>query len=174
MKTILRCATSLFLPAGILLAGGCSGTECYENHSALPLATFYDGVTLQPISLTGLEIYGIDAPGDSVLYPPRTLSEAYLPFRFWQDTTSYVFAYTGLLPDSVGASFPELVPRDTVTFVYTPREWFVSPACGAMYFFDMDTVVHSSLLIDSVAFNGVITNENVSNIKIFFHNEVAD
>ena len=169
---VLRRITGLLAFGALLLGAGCSGNECYDNHSALPLASFYDAATAQPVSLNRVEIYGIGAPGDSILYTPQTLTEAYLPFRIWQDTTRYVFAYRGMLPDSVAQQYPELVPRDTLTFIYRPKEWFVSPSCGAMYFFDMDTVVHSSLLIDSVGYNSVITNENVANIRIFFRNEV--
>lgn len=155
-----------FAAAGIL--SGCSGNECYDNHSALPLAAFYNYATMKAVSVNGLEIYGVGAPGDSILYKAQTLGEAYLPFRLWEDTTTYVFAYRGFVPDSIATEFPELVPCDTLTFVYTPKEWFVSPACGAMLFFDMDTVIHTSFLIDFVSWNKVITNENVSNIKIFF------
>ena len=166
--------SAIILAAFATVATGCSNSECYDNHSALPLADFYNGVTMQKVSLQGLEIYGIGAPGDSILYKAQTLSQAYLPFRLWQDTTQYVFAYRGLLPDSVATLYPELVPKDTVSFVYKPKEWYVNPACGAMYFFDMDTVVHSSLLIDSISCNEVITNENVSNIKIFFKEELSE
>lgn len=154
-----------------LAAGSCSGNECYENHSALPLASFYDSVTMGQVTLQRVEIYGIGAPGDSVLYTPQSLSQAYLPFRIWEDETSYVFEYYGSIPDSIASAFPELVPRDTVTFSYTPKEWFVSPACGAMYFYDMRGVEHTSVLIDSIAYNEVITNENATNIQIFFRTD---
>lgn len=160
--------------AALLGLASCSSNECYDNHSALPLASFYAYPSMHGVSLQRLEIYGIGAPGDSVLYAPQSLSQAYLPFRLWQDTTQYVFAYMGELPDSIVSEFPELVPRDTLTFVYKPKEWFVSPACGAMYFYDMDTVTHTSFLIDSVAYNEVITNENTTNIKIFFRAEVNE
>lgn len=152
------------------LLAGCSNTECYDNHSALPLASFFSSATLQQVSLTGLEIYGIGAPGDSVLYTAQNLSEAYLPFRIWQDTTQYVFEYTGLTGGEEGVE----APKDTLTFVYHPKEWFVSPACGAMYFYDMKSVSHTSFLIDSVAYNELITNENVANIKIFFRQQISE
>lgn len=157
-----------------ITVAACSSDECYDNHSALPLASFYSSKTLQQVQLQKLEIYGIGAPGDSILYTPETLSQAYLPFRMWQDTTQYVFAYYGMIPDSIAYNYPELVPRDTVTFVYKPKEWFVSPSCGAMYFYDMKSADHSSLLIDSIAYNDIITNENVSNIKIFFKEALAE
>ena len=174
-----RCVilSGLLLPA--LWLAGCSGNECYENHSALPLASFFNASNSQAVTLQRVEIYGIGAPGDSILYTAQSLREAYLPFRLWQDSTQYVFAYYGLVnapePEE-GEEQPEVptvVPADTVTFRYTPREWFVSPACGAMYFYNMKSVSHTSYLIDSIAFNEVITNENVANIKIFFREEMA-
>ena len=156
------------------LAASCSSSECYENHSALPLASFYNKATLQEVSLVRLEIYGLGAPGDSILYTPQTLAQAYLPFRMWQDTTQYIFAYYGMVNDSIASLHPEKVPRDTVTFIYKPKEWFVSPECGAMYFYDMDTVAHSSFLIDSIAYNKLITNENTVNLKFYFKEEISE
>ena len=167
-----------FLPFAVLLGAcistGCSSNECYENHSALPLADFYSASTMQKVSLTGLTVYGIGAPGDSMLYIRQNLSQAYLPFRIWEDSTSYVFAYYGLVSDALEDDENVVVPTDTITFRYEPKEWFVSPACGAMYFYDMKSASHTSLLIDSIAFNNIITNENTSNIKIFFKEVVAN
>lgn len=157
--------------AGLILSaplGGCSSSECYENHSALPLANFYSSASLKQVSLQSVEIYGIGAPNDSILYTTQTLSEAYLPFRIWDESTSYVIRYVGAIPDSIAQARPDLVPKDTITFHYKPREWFVSPSCGAMYFFDMEGVDHSDILIDSISTTEVITNENIANIKIFF------
>lgn len=162
-------AAGAFLSA---MSAGCSGNECYENHSALPLASFFNSATLQPVTLQRLEIYGIGAPGDSVLYTPQGLKEAYLPFRLWQDSTSYVFVYGSLV--SEGEEEETEAPADTLTFFYTPREWFVSPACGAMYFYEIRKVAHTSFLIDSISYSPLITNENISNIKIFFRQLVAD
>ena len=169
-----RISPIFMIGALVAIAASCSGNECYDNHSALPLATFYNHATMQEVYVQDLEIYGIGAPGDSVLYPAQTLNQAYLPFRLWQDTTRYVFAYTGTVSDSIASAHPELIPRDTIDFIYKPKEWFVSPACGAMYFYDMDTVKHTSFLIDSVAYNEVITNENITNIKIFFRERLSE
>ena len=154
--------------ATLLAVTACTGNECYENHSALPLAAFYNAATLQPVTVQRLAVYGIGAPGDSVLYMPQALAEAYLPFRVWQDTTQYVFAYASGYTDSISTPLPPQLPKDTITFVYKPKEWFVSPACGAMYFYEMKDVWHTDYLIDSIAYKDLITNENVANIKIFF------
>lgn len=155
----------------LAILSACGGSECYENHSALPLAYFYNSATQQQVSLNNVKIYGVGAPNDSVLYPSQSLNEAYLPFKIWEETTTYVFQYNAMVSDSLAYARPELVPRDTVTFHYTPKEWFVSPACGAMYFFEMKSVDHTSLLIDSIYCNELITNDNIANIKIFFKGE---
>ena len=152
----------------VIAVTACSTSECYDNHSAMPLATFYSAATRQKVSVSQLRIYGVGAPGDSILYTPQTLGEAYLPFRLWQDTTQYVFEYMSMAVIDTIADEVVYVPSDTLTFVYRPKEWFVSPSCGAMYFFEMDTVVHTSLMIDSLAYNKLITNENITNIQIFF------
>lgn len=159
----------LAIPFCSLLLGACVAGECLENHSALPLASFYNKQTLRQITIPQLSIYGIGAPADSILYTPQSLSSAYLPFRLWQDTTQYVFAYPGLaVKDDEEEEEAAVVPSDTVTFIYHPKEWFVSPSCGAMYFYEMNDVIHTSLLIDSIAFNPLITNENTTNVQIFF------
>ena len=153
----------------LALALSCGGNECYDNHSALPLADFYSVETFGQVSVNRLEVYGVGSPGDSILYYDETLSQAYLPFRLWSDTTTYVFAYLSFLPqgDNVNQD-TSLVPHDTVTFIYKRQPWFVSPACGAMYYFDIDTVRHTHVLIDSIYTEPRITNANASNIKIFF------
>lgn len=173
MKIIKR-LLPIFTVTTLLGLVACSGNDCYENHSALPLAAFYNSATMQPVTLNQVEIYGIGAPGDSVLYTPQNLGQAYLPFRIWEDTTSYVIAYAANFPDSIAVNHPERLPSDTITFFYTPKEWFVSPGCGAMYNFEMKEVKHTSFLLDSVSYDELITNENIVNIKMFFREAIIE
>ena len=173
MKIASRIFITISVAAGFLITG-CSGNECYDNHSAIPLAAFFNSASKQPVTLNKIEIYGIGAPGDSLLYTPQNMSQAYLPFRIWEDTTSYVIAYAENVPDSIATKYPELLPSDTVTFIYTPTEWFSSPGCGAMYYFKMKEVKHSSFLLDSVSYDEIITNENIVNVKMFFREAVIE
>lgn len=154
------------------IAAGCGGNECYENHSALPLSGFYSAFTGSKIGINRLTIYGIGAPGDSMLYYDEMLNLAFLPFQLDTDTTTYVFAYMQFLEqgESVDVSNPK-IPKDTISFIYDRKPWFVSPACGAMYFFDMKKVTYTNHFIDSVATEPTITNQNIENIKIFFNAE---
>lgn len=147
----------------------CSNSECYDNHSALPLADFFSSQTMGNITVNELSVYGVGAPGDSILYYNESLQQAYLPFRLDSDTTKYVFKYMAFAnPDLEIAEQWDDLPCDTLTFVYQRKPWFVSAGCGAMYFFDMKSVTHTDFLIDSIATNKTITNENAANIKIFF------
>ena len=157
----MRCSIVILGMIFSIIIAGCSGSECYDNHSALPLAGFYSYPYEQKISLNRVTIYGVGAPGDSMLYYQQNLSEAYLPFRLDSDTTTYVFEYP---PAVEGAD----VFTDSVTFIYNRKPWFVSPACGAMYFYEIKEVKHTHLLIDSIATDATITNANSQNIKIFF------
>lgn len=142
----------------------CSTDECFENKNSLPLAGFYSSAeTPRQISIDSISIYGIGAPGDSVLHDSvRGLKESYLPFRIDQGETKYVIRYlSGLLGRYRIA--------DTITFRYDIQPWFVSTACGAVYYYNMDTIITTHHVIDSVVCpEGRITNASSENLRIYF------
>lgn len=185
--------------AATLLMSGCAGTDCLENRSSLPLAGFYGvapgeapGAEARSVSVSQLTVYGIGAPGDSLLYESATLSEAWLPFRLDSDNTSYVFRYMAYAPSDDDTTAPgendaeapgeavsplpvELIPADTVTFRYVRRPWFADVACGAMYNFEVTGIEHTGFAIDSVVCpKGVITNLPEENLRIYFRMEQED
>lgn len=118
-----------------LLTCGCSSEECLQNRNALPLAGFYNAEDhKQKVTINSLEVYGIGAPGDSILSPgTQGINQLYLPFRLDQDTTRYVFRY--LQEDLAQADI-----RDTVTFIYDRNPRFVSSACGVSYVFGIKKI----------------------------------
>lgn len=142
----------------------CSSDECLDNKNALPLAGFYSSEeNPKEISLRYLTVYGLHAPGDSMLVDQAaSTSEVYLPFRVDEPESAFVFAY------SVGSEpTPEL--NDTVTFVYDQTAQFVSMACGVSYRYEISGIRHTTHFIDSVVCPaGVITNSPGENLKIFF------
>lgn len=188
-----------FLLWAALLMSGCAGTDCLENRSSLPLAGFYGvtpgdapGAEARSVSVSLLTVYGIGAPGDSLLYESATLSEAWLPFRLDIDSTSYVFRYMAYAPSGDDTAAPgedaaespreaasplpvEQIPADTVTFRYVRRPWFADVACGAMYNFEVTGIEHTGFAIDSVVCpKGVITNLPEENLRIYFRMEQED
>ena len=117
----------------------CTDASCYDNGSALPLVRFYASGTTTQVSVEGLTIRGIDAPGDSLLVQSGITSEIYLPLRATTTTTQWEFAYPvdGLLPD-------------TLTIDYQPIPYFAGAECGAMYNFQISSATVTHHVIDSV------------------------
>lgn len=144
----------------------CATDECYDNRNALPYAGFYgvmDG-KMTTISVDSMRVYGIGAPGDSVLSEGnRSIATLYLPFRIDSDTTSYVFKL-------VNKALEPYDVCDTLTFIYSREARFVSSACGASYVYTIKDIRNTGLLIDSVTVtDGRITNADSENIQIYFN-----
>lgn len=147
-----------------LFAAGysCNTSGCTENQSALPLAGFCSSTTGNAISVSDMEVRGLGAPDDSVLYAAESTprAEVYLPFRSTKDNTTYLFTY---YVDSV------TTVTDQVTFTYTSEPRFVSEECGAMFFYHINKVDYTTNLIDSVVVtDSLINNLNIKRILIYF------
>lgn len=160
-----RLVAILVAVCGLCAGYGCNSTGCTDNQSSLPLAGFYsaDG---QAISLSNIEVGGVGAPGDSLLYPSGTAySSIYLPFRANSDNTSYYFHYTqdGLDDNAF---------NDTISFTYSSRPFFASEECGAMLEYTIKSMSFTNHLIKNIEIvDTVITNTDIQRIKIFFRTE---
>lgn len=144
----------------------CATDECEENKNTLPLAAFYaSGQAAQEVSIDSISVYGIGAPGDSILLDSASdVSQVYMPFNPDEDITRYVIRYEAGSLKKNGIS-----PTDTITFRYTKKPWFQSYACGVIYIYDIDRIASTHTFIDSVTVpKRQIDNENVANIHIFF------
>lgn len=164
MTRIQFILSSLLAAAMTSMATGCT-EECTDNQNALPLAGYYSSVApTQTVSVDSLEIYGVGAPGDSILVEDSSArSSVYLPFRIDSDTTTYVFR-----PITEAAKAADV--RDTVRFIYSREPHFVNTACGVSYIFKMRAIECRGEVIDSVTCpGGEITNANRENLHIYFH-----
>lgn len=161
MGKISAIIVSVGLVFGML--SSCNTSGCTDNQSALPLAGFYSAGSGAAISISTLEIYGVGAPGDSVLYQAgEALSIAYLPFRSTGETTSYVFHYTqeGIDDDAF---------NDTLTFSYTSSPFFASEQCGAMLNYEIKNLRYTDHIIESVEItDSLVTNTDRERIKVYF------
>ena len=124
MKTVVICRyfgslARIAVVVAPFVSLGCSTSECLDNQNSRPKAVFLSsggpdaGKSLTVPSLT---VYGIGAPGDSILESNGNLSQLTLPFRLGEEKTRYVFEYGG---DLEGLA-------DTLTFTYRPVPEFVS------------------------------------------------
>ena len=141
----------------------CNSSGCTDNQSSLPMAGFYSSVTNAAISISQLEIYGVGAPNDSVLYHSgQALTQVYLPFRSSTEKTSFVFHYTQGQLDSEEFN-------DTLTFTYKSIPYFASEECGAMYRYQITKIEQTYHVIDSVTMtDSLVTNIEKERIKIYF------
>ena len=148
----------VILPMMLLALVACDDNSCYDNGSALPLVRFYKSGTTQQVTLEGVTIRGVDAPGDSVLVDSSAVSEVYLPLRVSATSTQWVLEYDG-----------ETVLADTLTLKYRSVPYFSSAECGAMYNFELSSVTSTHYVIDSIAIaKPVIDNGTDVAIRLFF------
>lgn len=157
-------ATGLIVAAVALLgAAGCSTSGCLDNRSAIPLAEFYSSGTGQAVSVTGIAIYGVDAPADSaVLTTPPMASQVYLPMRSTRNETSWAIVYRL-------ESLSDPAYYDTVSFRYDSEPYFASSECGAMYRYRIRSVSSTTHVLDSVAIlDSLITNVDIPTIRFYF------
>lgn len=146
---------------------GCNTTGCTDNQNSLPYAGFYSSMPDgQAISISGLEIGGIGAPNDSLLYTAdQPLSKIYLPLRSSSDITSYCFHYTqeGIDNDAF---------NDTLTFRYRSQPYFASEECGAMLIYEIESLHYTRHLIDTIVItDSTVTNTDIERIKIYFRTQ---
>ena len=151
-----------------LITAGCNTVGCTENQSSLPLAGFYSSSTGTTLQLDSVEVRGIGAPGDSMLYTPGTrLTEIYLPFRATATETTYLIHYC-----NQQLSDPSL--NDTLHFVYTTSPYFAGEECGAMYRYNIQRIEYTCHLIDSIVIvDSLITNVASQQIHIFYRTSTA-
>lgn len=161
IKRLAYTASALCAAIVMSIAGGCSASGCYENHSAIPLAEFYSDSSNDAIYIDNINVGGVNAPNDSLLIESgNRASEVYFPFRFNTTETSFFIEYTS---EGVPAG------EDVITFKYTPIPFFAGEACGALYNYKINEVVFTDNLLKRVELvDSLITNLNRVYIKLYF------
>lgn len=140
----------------------CNNKECFNNQSTIPLAGFYSMQTQNAITVDSLTVYGVGAPGDSLLLDNGQASTLYMPMPLSGNSVSYVFHY-----NSKALDYIEL--NDTLTIQYDSYPQFVSEECGAIFKYDVTDFNYTTHLIDSIAIPTMeFNNVDVEVIKIYF------
>lgn len=157
---------------GLLVAtfsGGCNTQGCTDNQSALPLMGFYSMSTKEQIALDSLEMGGVGAPSDSMLFRKGSSRQwVYLPFRFASGESRFFFhyAYPGI---------DDPANNDTVVLCYSAEPYFASEECGAYYRYKLKSVGYTTHLIDSIGVSdSLITNIEMERIQVYFRTVEPD
>lgn len=164
MRGLLAGISVCVASVSLFMTAGCADDECTQNKNSLPLAGFYSSSeNPEAISLDLISVFGIDAPGDSLLLDSANVSEVYLPFDLDSDESRFVIRYERF-KNPAGH-----ILTDTVTFHYESIPWFSSYGCGVIYKFDIKDISSTHTFIDSVSCPGnIIDNKNIQNIRIYF------
>lgn len=156
---------SILLLAAILLVGvaACNSDEgCEGNTSSMPLAGFYSSQTKKAITIDSLTVFGVGVPNDSLLLDTAQASQTYLPLDIEKTQARFVIRYDQ-------QQLAALKLADTITIDYSPRPYFHSEECGAMYYFDVKGYRTTNVLIDSMQIiTPVFDNTTAETIKIYF------
>lgn len=134
---------------------------CEDENRTAVVVNFYSISTDLQITVPKMTIRGVG--NDSVLYRVKDLSSALCPLNPAGDTTKYIFQN-----DTNGI--------DTVTFIYTRHNGFISSECGCVSFAEIasvDTTTHAirnikitNPSVTTVSYRqGVI---NAENIRIYY------
>lgn len=144
----------------------CAGDGCTSGTSSVPLVGFYSASTQKAIVIDSLTVYGIDAPGDSMLTNcGRNMKQIELPLRLSSKSVQFVFHY-----DQQAISDERY--NDTITLNYDALPYFESDECGVFYVFDITGHHHTSHLIDSMAVTFPhVNNLSIETVKLFFRTQ---
>ncbi len=160
LKSVLLAAAVATLSA---IMAGCNAAGCIDNQNSIPLAGFYSMASGEAVSVDSLAVWGVGAPGDSLLLAPSApASQIYLPLRAASRESAFCFAYRAKEFD-----YPQM--QDTVTLTYTSHPWFISEDCGAGLRYRIDRLTYTRHLIDSVGVtDSLVTNVSPETIRIYF------
>lgn len=157
----------LFGVSAVFMAmSGCNTSGCVDMRSSTPRADFMSSETQRGISLDSLEVTGIGAPGDSVLYTEsQRLTSIYLPMPPDVNAVSWRIAYMQSELAAYGIA-------DTISYSFERSPWFAGEDCGAMYRYRIKTLSYTTNLIDSVTIvDSLVVNIDQPTFNIYFRTE---
>ena len=145
MTKIARVMVAMASVAMLWVLSACGSDGCTSNTASIPLAQLYSSSTLKAIAVDSISVYGIGAPGDSMIVRcGRSISQFTMPLRTTVDETKYVIHY-----DQKALSDPRY--NDTITLHYNVLPMFDSKECGVVYAFEVSDFYYTRHLIDSMA-----------------------
>ena len=148
----------IFVFVSLIMTGCREDIICEDVASVFLGAGFYsmdqNGQQSQ-VAIDSLTIYGAGKWPEKITDNAIAVSRIELPLNPGQDTTMIIVAFPGEI-------------KDSLLVVYNRNLNLVNVECGFSMFFDMISISHTSLFIDSIlVVNDQITNLRDEHIKIF-------
>jgi hypothetical protein len=138
-----------------LYLGSCTAGSCFDETEAKVKGTFYSTETGKPLVPDSVTLFGIGM--DTLKLYDKTLNLKTAEFPLFADATDrkFVIRVNGI--------------NDTMEFRYSSYTYLLSKECGFTFYFNLDTVIHTLNIIQSVSIEkNTITTFNEENMRIFF------
>ena len=166
MTKIARAMAAVASVAMLSLLSACGSDGCTSNTASIPLAQLYSSSTLKAIAVDSISVYGIGAPGDSMIVRcGRSISQFTMPLRTTVDETKYVIHY-----DQKALSDER--NNDTITLRCKTDAMFDSKECGVVYAFEVSDFYYTRHLIDSMAMPyNRITNLTSVSVQLYMRTQ---
>ena len=133
----------------------CSTGACFDVTEAKVKAGFYSkstGLAQTPDSIT---LFGVGMDTATIYDKFLGLKTAEFPLYAESAESKFVLRINGM--------------NDTVTFTHNHYTHLLSKECGYTFFFNLDTVIYSMNIIDSISVTKKsITTFNEENLRIFY------
>lgn len=137
--------------------------NCYLPSRSLLGVAFVDSLSNQAINLNSLTVKAVGC--DSVLYKNVTDKFVSLPLHITSNETDYKFAAAAFTEESDSVKF-------TLKVYHTSAPQFVSPECGCVPYYKVDSVIVESETrrVTGVELydDNVVNAENSVHVKIYF------
>jgi predicted nucleic-acid-binding Zn-ribbon protein len=133
----------------------CSTGACFDETEARVKAGFYSKATGLADAPDSISLFGVNM--DTLTIYDKYVNPKTVEFPLYAESTEckLVLRINGM--------------NDTVTFTYNSYTALLSKECGYTFFFNLDTVIYSKNIIDSISVTKKsITTFNEENMRIFY------
>jgi hypothetical protein len=133
----------------------CTPGSCFDETEARVKATFYSKETGKSLAPDSVSLHGINM--DTLLIYDKSIKLVSAEFPLFASAPECIFVI-----EINGVT-------DTVEFTYSSSTHLLSKECGYTFYFDLDTVIHSVNIIDSISIRKkTITTLNEENMRIYY------
>jgi predicted nucleic-acid-binding Zn-ribbon protein len=155
MRNLYFVITRFLLGCSCLYLNSCTAGSCFDETEARVKGTFYSMATSKTLAPDSVTLYGVNMDTVKIYDKTTKLQRAELPLYAAEQSCKFVIRINGI--------------NDTLEFRYSNYPHLLSKECGYTYFFDLDTIINSVNIIDSISIEKrTITTFNEENLRIFY------
>jgi hypothetical protein len=155
MRKLIYGILVFLMACSVPYLNSCSAGSCFDETEAKVKATFYSMESGKAIAPDSVTLYGINMDTLEIYDKEISLKIAEFPLYAAARECKFVIRINGI--------------NDTLDFRYSSSTHLLSKECGYTFFFDLDTILHSINIIDSISFEkNTITTFNEENLRIFY------